>query len=125
MNEERPVIVRVEAPCGEPSAGAATWEFRGLERCALRCDRPKRRTVALRASVEHVRSGHSHWPKSECLTALELSKDLQLTDVDPAVHDRERSRFAAFAIALSGAMYVTVIGLASALITDSVWLGPG
>ena len=77
------------------------------------------------ASVEHVRSGHSHWPKSECLTALELSKDLQLTDVDPAVHDRERSRFAAFAIALPGAMYVTVIGLASALITDSVWLGPG
>ena len=31
----------------------------------------------------------------------------------------------AFATALPGAMYVTVIGLVSALITDSVWLGPG
>ena len=37
----------------------------------------------------------------------------------------ERSRFSAFAIALPGAMYVTVIGLVSALITGSVSVGPG
>jgi hypothetical protein len=42
-----------------------------------------------------------------------------------AVYDLERARFSAFAIELPGAMYVTVIGLVSALITDSVSLGPG
>ena len=26
-------------------------------------------------AIRHVRFGHSHWPKSWCLTALELSKD--------------------------------------------------
>jgi len=70
------------------------------------------------ASVQHVQFGHSHRPKPWYLTARELSKDLQLTDVEAAVHDLERSRFSVFATALPGAMYVTVIGLLSALITD-------
>ena len=35
----------------------------------------------------------------------------------PAVHDLERASFSAFAYNVPGAMYVTVIGLASALIT--------
>jgi Protein of unknown function (DUF433) len=34
----------------------------------------------------------------------ELSKDLQLTAVDPAVYDLERARFSAFATELPGAM---------------------
>ena len=77
------------------------------------------------ASAQHVRFGHTHWPTSWYLIALELSTNLQLTDVDAAVHDLERSHFSVFATALPGAMYGTVIGLVSALITDSVSLGPG
>ena len=57
--------------------------------------------------------------------ARKTTKGASITDVDPAVHDLERSRFSAFATELPGAMYVTVIGLVSALITDSVSLGPG
>jgi hypothetical protein len=47
------------------------------------------------------------------------------TDVDSVLHDLKRSRFCAVATLLPVAMYVTVIGLASALITDSVWPGEG
>src|SRR5215467_13188876 len=52
------------------------------------------------ASAQHVRFGHTHWPRSWYLIALELSRDLQLTDVDAAVHDLERSRFSVLATAL-------------------------
>jgi hypothetical protein len=55
MNEEQSVIGRAEGRSGEPSSAAATRVFRGPERCALRSDRPKRRTVALRASVSSDR----------------------------------------------------------------------
>jgi hypothetical protein len=51
MNAEQGPIVSVEGRSGEPSSAATAWVVRRAERSALRSDRPKRRTIALRASV--------------------------------------------------------------------------
>ncbi len=87
-------------------SGVMPWSYTCLELCLL--------FIGVFGSQLKL-GGH---PRRAITDALLPTFDLRFTSSSDA-------RFWFFAPEPPGAMYVTVIGLAIALITGSVWLGPG